>query len=217
MVSAFAAGQRLALGQVRVADKTNKIVAIPKLLELLAIEGAVVTIDAMGCQRAVAKKILDRRADYVLALKGNQGTLRDDVELFAAELKANGFKNTAVSRSITVDGDHGRVETCEVTVFHDAAWLRDRHEWPGLSAVVMVESRREPDSGAVRTERQTRFYITSLTLPADRIGAMVRDHWAVENSLRLRSWTWSSATMNAACEPTTHPPTSPPSSTSPST
>ena len=110
MVSAFAARQRLALGQVRVADKTNEIVAIPKLLELLAIEGAVVTIDAMGCQRAIAKKILDRRADYVLALKGNQGTLLDDVEIFVAEQKANGFRDTTVSRSTTVDGDHGRIE-----------------------------------------------------------------------------------------------------------
>jgi predicted transposase YbfD/YdcC len=183
MVSAFAARQRLALAQVKVADKTNEIVAIPKLLDLLAIEGAVVTIDAMGCQRAIAKKILERRADYVLALKGNQGTLRADVEIFVTEQKANGFSDTTVSRSTTVDGDHGRIETREVTVFHDAAWLGERHDWPGLNAVVMLESRRELNGGAGRTETETRFYITSLTLPADRIGAMVRDHWAVENSL----------------------------------
>ena len=183
MVSAFAARQRLALAQVKVADKTNEIVAIPKLLDLLAIEGAVVTIDAMGCQRAIARKVLDRRADYVLALKGNQGALRDDVELFVAEQKANGSSDATVSRSTTVDGDHGRIETREVTVFHDTAWLGARHDWPGLNAVVMVESRRELRGGVGRTERETRFYITSLTLPADRIGAMVRDHWAVENSL----------------------------------
>ena len=182
-VSAFAARQRLALAQVKVADKTNEIVAIPKLLDLLAIEGAVVTIDAMGCQRAIARKVLDRRADYVLALKGNQGALRDDVELFVAEQKANGSSDATVSRSTTVDGDHGRIETREVTVFHDTAWLGARHDWPGLNAVVMVESRRELRGGVGRTERETRFYITSLTLPADRIGAMVRDHWAVENSL----------------------------------
>lgn len=183
MVSAFAARQRLALAQVKVADKTNEIVAIPKLLDLLAIEGAVVTIDAMGCQRAIAKKILERRADYVLALKGNQGTLREDVEIFVAEQKSNDFRDTTVSRSTTVDGDHGRIETREVTVLHDAAWLGERHDWPGLNAVVMLESRRELNGGAGRTETETRFYITSLTLPADRIGAMVRDHWAVENSL----------------------------------
>ena len=87
MVSAFAARQRLVLGQVKVAEKSNEIVAIPKLLDMLAIEGAIVTIDAMGCQRDIAQKILDKKADYVLALKGNQGSLREDVELFVAEQK----------------------------------------------------------------------------------------------------------------------------------
>src|SRR5439155_18722368 len=81
MVSAFAARQRLVLGQVKVGEKSNEIVAIPKLLDMLAIEGAIVTIDAMGCQRDIAQKIIDKKADYVLALKGNQGSLREDVEL----------------------------------------------------------------------------------------------------------------------------------------
>ena len=126
VVSAFAARQRMALGQVRVGDKSNEIVAIPALLELLAIEGAVVTIDAIGCQREIAQKIIDKKADYILALKGNQGTLRDDVELFAREQKAVGFKNTFVSLDTTVDGDHGRVETRTVTVFHDISWLQGR-------------------------------------------------------------------------------------------
>ena len=104
MVSAFATRQRLVLGQVKVADKSNEIVAIPALLAMMAIEGSIVTIDAMGCQREIAQQILDQKADYVLALKGNQGTLREDVEVFAAEQKANGFKNTKVSRHQTVDG-----------------------------------------------------------------------------------------------------------------
>ena len=99
MVSAFAARQRLVLGQVKVAEKSNEIVAIPALLDMMAIEGAIVTIDAMGCQRDIAKpKSWIKKADYVLALKGNQGTLREDVEVFAAEQKANGFKDTKVSR-----------------------------------------------------------------------------------------------------------------------
>src|SRR5205085_10055859 len=119
MVSAFAARQRLVLGQVKVADKSNEIVAIPKLLDMLAIEGAIVTIDAIGCQRAIAQKIVDKNADYVLALKGNQGTLHDDVALFAAEQKAVDFKDTATSRHETVDGDHGRIETRTTTVIHD--------------------------------------------------------------------------------------------------
>ena len=103
MVSAFAARQRLVLGQVKVAEKSNEIVAIPKLLDMLAIEGAIVTIDAMGCQRDIAAKIIDKKADYVLALKGNQGTLREDVEVFAAEQKAKNFADTTISQAETVD------------------------------------------------------------------------------------------------------------------
>jgi len=180
MVSAFAARQRLVLGQVKVADKANEIVAIPKLLDMLAIEGAVVTIDAMGCQRAIAQKIVDKRADYILALKGNQGALRQDVELFVAEQNARDFKDTTVSRAETVDGDHGRVETRAITVIHDIDWLQERHAWPGLKSLIMVESTREMSD---RTERQTRFFITSLVLIANQIAPLVRDHWAVENSL----------------------------------
>src|SRR6516162_7348089 len=180
MVSAFAARQRLVLGQVKVAEKSNEIVAIPKLLDLLAIEGAIVSIDAIGCQREIAAKIVDKKADYVLALKGNQGTLREDVELFAAEQKVNGFKDTKVSRHQTVDGDHGRIETRSYTAFHDLAWLQERHDWPGLKSVVMVESTREIGD---KIEREIRFYITSLVLAAHLIGPVIRSHWAVENSL----------------------------------
>jgi predicted transposase YbfD/YdcC len=180
MVSAFAARQRLVLGQVKVAEKSNEIIAIPRLLDMLAIEGAVVTIDAMGCQREIAKKVIDKKADYVLALKGNQGSLRDDVELFVAEQKANGFKDTTVSRDQTVDGDHGRIETRTTTVIHDVAWLQERHNWPGLNGVVIVDSIREIDG---KIEQETRFYITSLLLLASQVGLIVRNHWAVENSL----------------------------------
>src|SRR6204780_1315593 len=143
MVSAFAARQRLVLGQVKVAEKSNEILAIPKLLDMLAIEGAIITVDAMGCQRDIAQKVIDKKADYVLALKGNQGSLRDDVELFAAEQKARGFADTKISQDQTVDGDHGRIETRTTTVIHDVKWLQDRHNWPGLKAVVIVESSRE--------------------------------------------------------------------------
>jgi predicted transposase YbfD/YdcC len=178
MVSAFAARQRLVLGQVKVAQKSNEIVAIPRLLDMLAIEGAIVTIDAMGCQREIASKIIGKKADYMLALKGNQGTLRDDVELFAKEQKAKDFKDTTVSKAKTVDGDHGRIETRRITVFHDVGWLQENHNWPGLKGVVMVDSERE--IGA-KMERETRFYITSSTDAADKLGEVVRRHWAVES------------------------------------
>ena len=180
MVSAFAARQRLVMGQVAVAAKSNEIVAIPALLDMMAIEGSVVTIDAMGCQRSIAKKIIDKKADYILALKGNQGTLREDVELFAEEQKGNNFNDTTISRHETVDGDHGRIATRTTTVIHNVEWLQERHEWPGLRGVVMVESQREIDG---KIARETRFYITSLISLAGMIGPMIRDHWAVENGL----------------------------------
>jgi predicted transposase YbfD/YdcC len=180
MVSAFAARQRLVLGQVKVAGKSNEIIAIPKLLDMLAIEGTIVTIDAMGCQRDIAQKVMAKKADYVLALKGNQGSLREDVELLVAEQKAADFKNTTISRDQTVDGDHGRIETRTTTVIHDVAWLQERHDWPGLKAVVIVESLRESTG---KIERETRFYITSRMLLAHLLGPIIRSHWTIENSL----------------------------------
>jgi len=180
IVSAFAARQRLVLGQVKVAEKSNEIVAIPKLLDMMAIEGAIVTIDAMGCQRAIAQQIVDKKADYVLALKANQGSLREDVELYAAEQKAKGFKDSKISHDETVDGDHGRIETRNYTVIHNVDWLNETHHWPGLKSVIMVESTRETEG---KIEQETRFYLTSLAWLASQAGPVVRSHWAVENSL----------------------------------
>jgi predicted transposase YbfD/YdcC len=180
MVSAFAARQRLVLGQIKVAEKSNEIIAIPRLLDMLAIEGAVVTIDAMGCQRDIARKLRDKKADYVLALKGNQTSLSEDVDLFITEQKAKGFVDATISKDTTIDGDHGRIETRTTTVIHDVEWLRQRHDWPGLKAVVMVESTRETSG---KLERETRLYITSLVLLAHLLGPIIRSHWAIENSL----------------------------------
>jgi predicted transposase YbfD/YdcC len=178
LVSAFAARQRLVLAQKKVDEKSNEIVAIPALLNMLSIEGAVVTIDAIGCQRDIAAKIIAKKADYILALKGNQGTLHEDVELFAAEQKARDFADAQISTHQTCDADHGRVETRQYTVFHDVDWLQARHDGPGLKGVVMVESERWI---AGKTERETRFYLTSTTLAAELCGPMVRDHWTVES------------------------------------
>ena len=179
MVSAFVASQRLVLGQVKVAEKSNEIVAIPKLLDMLVVEGAIITIDAMGCQRAIAQKIIDKKADYVFGLKGNQGSLREDVEVFVTEQKAD-FADTTISRAQTVDADNGRIETRTTTVIHDVDWLRKRHGWPGLNAIAMVESTRETD-GVI--QKDTRFYITSLVMMAHLLGPVIRSHWAIENSL----------------------------------
>jgi predicted transposase YbfD/YdcC len=180
MVSAFAARQRIVLGQVKVNEKSNEIAAIPALLDMMSIEGAVVTIDAMGCQRNIASKIIDKKADYILALKGNQTKLREDVEIFVDEQKPLQYKDATISTHETVDADHGRVETRKYTVLHDVAWLQERHKWPGLKGVVVVESQREI---AGKISNETRFYITSLALKAEAVGPMVRAHWAIENSL----------------------------------
>jgi predicted transposase YbfD/YdcC len=180
IVSAFAARQRIVLSQVKVNEKSNEIVAIPALLDMMSIEGAVVTIDAMGCQRDIAAKIIEKKADYILALKGNQTTLREDVEVFVDEQKALKYKDTTISTHATVDADHGRIETRNYTVIHDVDWLQARHQWPGLNAVVVVDSQREING---KITNETRFYITSLVLLANLVGPMIRAHWAIENSL----------------------------------
>jgi excisionase family DNA binding protein len=143
-VSMFAARQRLVLGQVKVAEKSNEIVAIPKLLDMPAIEGAIVTIDAMGGQRDIAQKIVGRNADYVLALKGNHGSLREDVDVLVADQKVKHFNDTTIGRHETVDADHGRIETRTTTVIHDVAWVQERNNWLGLKAVALWEAPVRP-------------------------------------------------------------------------
>lgn len=180
MVSAWCAGQNMVLGQVKVADKSNEITAIPKLLDMLTIKGAVVTIDAMGCQKEIAAKIIDKGADYVLALKGNQGTLRDDVEEFFCEQRASHYADCKPTCHETVEKSHGRIETRTVTVVSTIDWLKQRHAWAGLASIVMVESCREI---AGKCEHERRFYITSLGASAERIGSAIRGHWGIENGL----------------------------------
>lgn len=180
MISAWSGRQRLVLGHRRIAEKSNEITAIPDLLDLLTLKGAVVTIDAMGCQKEIAKKIKEKEADYVLALKGNQGTLQEDVELFFTEQKERKFADTAVSRHQTVEKSHGRIETRTYTATGDIAWLKQRHDWAGLESIVMVESIRE--IVGAKTESETRYYISSLAPDAERQGEAIRGHWGVENS-----------------------------------
>ena len=133
-----------------------------------------------GCQGDIAQRIIDKKADCLLALKGNQGTLRDDVEVFARGQKAVGINNTSVSWGTAVDGDHGRIETRTVAVFHHIGWLQGSHQWPGLKSVVMVESKWETEG---KVETKTRFSVTSLALLANALGPMIRSHWIAENGL----------------------------------
>jgi len=180
MISAWSSAQKLVLGARAVDAKSNEITAIPELLELLALKGAIVTIDAMGCQKKIAATIIDKGADYVLGLKGNQGSLRDDVELLFDEQMANGFKDITVSKTSSCDADHGRIETREVVATQDIAWLRQRHPWKGLTSIVMLHSTRETAKGV---EQERRFYISSMPADADKLAAAIRAHWGIENGL----------------------------------
>lgn len=181
LVSAWASRQRLVLGQEAVDTKSNEIKAIPLLLERLELTGALVTIDAMGCQRAIAEAIRDKGADYLLALKDNWPTLADDVRLFFEREPASAFDT-----HVTVDGDHGRIETRRHAVSHDVAWLSTDRRFPGeprfpaLASLVMVQSEVERDG---RTTIATRYYLSSAKLQARAFSAAVRAHWGIENRL----------------------------------
>jgi len=178
MVSAWANKAGLILGQQRVDEKSNEITAIPELLELLELEGCVVTIDAMGTQTNIAKKITESKADYVLALKGNQGTLKDDVALYFQDLPQKASDDVDYYRS--VDKDHGRIEVRECWVTNNIDWIERKEKWMGLESLCAIRATRI--IGDHETQ-ETRYYISSLAVSARDMGEIVRAHWGVENSL----------------------------------
>ena len=178
MVSAWACGQKLVIGQRKVDDKSNEITAIPELLELLNIKGAIVTIDAMGCQREICKKVEKKEAYYLINLKGNQGKLRKDVERFFDDLLKRNIGGDSVTQIETVDADHGRIETRRYTICSDIGWLRARHNWPGLKSIVKTKYTYEI-RGKSKTE--IRFHISSFVDSAEKMARYIRDHWQVEN------------------------------------
>ena len=180
MVSAWATAQGLCLGQVKTDTKSNEITAIPKLLEVLALAGRIVTIDAMGCQRAIAHAIHAKGGDYVLSLKGNQTRLHDEIHTFFADAQAHAFRGLPHTTAETVDGDHGRIEVRRAWATDDLAWLADRPRWHGLRSVICVEATRTVGD---HTTRDTRFFISSLAPDAAHLARIVRSHWAIENSL----------------------------------
>lgn len=177
LLSAFASEIGLVLGQQKVADKSNEITAIPELLDILDLAGAIVTIDAMGCQHVIAEKIIEKEADYILALKGNQGQLNDDVKLFFEKKPDNADFSTYKQ----VDGGHGRIETRICTVTENIEWLRLNHpQWKGLHSIVEIESFREIKS---KIETEKRYYISSLESKPEHVLGAIRQHWGVENKL----------------------------------
>ena len=176
MVSAWASKNHLTLGQVKTSDKSNEITAIPRLLELLDVSGCLVTIDAMGCQKKIAKQITDAGADYVLALKANQGELLEDTK---ALFERFGESESRWHRS--VHGDHGRVELRRCQALHVAGkGLLDTEGWPGLQTVCRVESERQAGG---KLANETRYFISSLEADAEALLEATRTHWHIENKL----------------------------------
>lgn len=183
MVSAFATSTKLVLGQEKVNAKSNEITAIPKLLDLLSIKGAIVSVDAMGTQKNIAKKIREKKADYVLSLKGNHSTLHSDIELYLSteiEKYKKKKENNIVDFYEDNDKGHGRIEkrTCYVTSKLD--WLNQRSQWCDLNSIAMIESQVTVGD---KTTTERRYFISSLTANAKEIAQAVRSHWAIENSL----------------------------------
>lgn len=175
MVSAWSKQNSLVLGQVKVDDKSNEITAIPKLLTRLDIAGAVITIDAMGCQKKIAEQIIQQKGDYVLSLKGNHGLLHGDVTTY--------FESSLSPEVVlqTIDGGHGRIETRSLHVSDKIDWLENEHTWAGLKSILAVTAKREVGE---KTTEETRYFISSLGADdPNKLERAVRAHWSIENNL----------------------------------
>jgi predicted transposase YbfD/YdcC len=175
IVSAWSKANQLSLGQVKVDEKSNEITAIPKLLDVLVIHGCLVSIDAMGCQRDIAAKIREKGADYILAVKGNQGRLEEDAELTVRLTKPE-------TEWVENDFGHDRIEQRKCTLYTNLSFIENAAAWKDLHAIVKIEATRYFKSSK-REEQETRLYITSSKADAKVIGTGVRSHWGIENNL----------------------------------
>lgn len=180
LVSAWACRNRLVLGQRQVTNKSNEITALPELLKVLALSGCIVTIDAMGCQKEIATAIVEQQADYVLALKGNQGSLFEDVQWLFNQAQSVEFAGITHDFIQTVDKGHGRIEIRQCWTLSDLTYLTQKPLWVGLQSVAMLHSERRIGK-SISTE--TRYFISSRPGNASEIAQAVRDHWKIENSL----------------------------------
>jgi predicted transposase YbfD/YdcC len=188
LVNAWATESGLALGQVKVDGKSNEITALPRLLRLLDIAGCIVTADAMGCQKATARQVIEQGGDYALALKANQESLHEDVRLFFENARANNFFGKDAQRRIThryyetVEKDHGRIETRRYWMVEgkQIEWLPQKDDWKGLASLCAVESERRIGE---KVSRETRYFISSVSGSVKWLANAVRAHWGIENSL----------------------------------
>ncbi len=183
LVSAWASEARLVLGQVAVDEKSNEITAIPELLQLLLLEGCIVTLDAMGTQRAIAAQIIEQKGDYVLALKENQGTLYENVEDTFRLAQQEQFRGIEAHFQQSVEKAHGRLEIRKHWVIDDLehlSYLNEDGKWKGLQAIGMVQSERRIGQ---QVENKTRYYLLSFGGEVDRFASSVRSHWGIENGV----------------------------------
>jgi predicted transposase YbfD/YdcC len=181
IVSAWATENRLVFGQVKTEEKSNEITGIPRLLEHLAVEGCIVTIDAMGCQYKLAGDVVSKKADYLFSLKANPETLYEDVKEYfeGLDFSASAGKNRYMRfhSASTHDEEHGRIEERDYADSEEVGWLEERHpEWKTIGSMGVVETSRE-----VTVER--RLYISSLSGDVEQFARAVRCHWGIENSL----------------------------------
>lgn len=174
IVSAWCHANKLVFAQEKVEGKSNEITAIPKVLELLDLENKVITLDAMGAQRGICAQIIEDGGDYVISLKGNQGTLHEDVKLYLQDPGNHEQINE------TNDKGHGRLERRVAVVAQDIAWLQEEHHWPGLCSIGCITATVWRKG---RETRETRYYISSLPLDAGRLNEVARQHWSIENQL----------------------------------
>lgn len=178
-VTAFATGMSLALGQVHVDEKSNEITAIPELLDMLEIKGCFITIDAMGCQKDIAQKIDKDGGTYILAVKGNQKNLHEEISDYFEDALATNFKDINFKRIKTVENDHGRLEDREYYITSDIEDLFETKKWSGLSTIAMVVAKRKIDG---KTTIEKRFYISNCKKDNEKIAKYIRGHWGIENS-----------------------------------
>jgi hypothetical protein len=177
MVSAYATDARLVLAQEKVSEKSNEITAIPQLLQWLDLKGSTVTIDAMGCQYAIANQIIDKEGQYIFSLKGNQGTLSEDVKTYFADNQI--YQTLAPCEEW--DKGHGRIESRTCWVATDVVWLRQRHpQWHSIGCIIRIDSTRQIKE---KVTKETRYYIGSKTETPEKALKKIRSHWAIENSL----------------------------------
>lgn len=179
IVSAWSSDQRLVLGQLKTRKKSNELTAIPELLSMLSLKGATVSIDAMGCQKSIAEKIIEKKADYLLAVKNNQPKLYKDIDILFSSIDSDTFP-VEIPEYQTIDKSHGRLETRTYSIFKDIQLMTTADIWPNLQSIGRVQ--RICESGKRKTE-ETRYYISSKNFEVQDFADAVRGHWGIENSL----------------------------------